>query len=120
MSQHCKANEDKIQTLIDTGIVPCLINAIKDIDSHLVFPCIIILGNISTGTQHQISSILAALDSLEKLLEHKTKTVRREVCWIIANIAASNQSHVATLLARENMIMSLLRLFETDEEDIQR
>jgi len=51
---------------------------------------------VSTGTAAQTDDLLKydVLSSLEKVLEHYKKVVRREACWVISNIAAGVRHQV--------------------------
>ena len=45
-----------------------------------------------------------------QLLDHRKKVVRRESCWALSNLAASNSKVVKTFLEHEDLISKLLRL----------
>jgi hypothetical protein len=50
ISYHSDANKNKIQTVIDSGVVPRIIKNLEETAMGLVIPSIRILGNISTGS----------------------------------------------------------------------
>lgn len=49
ISYHSDAQKNKIQTVIDTGVVPKIIEFIVNPYIGLVVPSVRIVGNISTG-----------------------------------------------------------------------
>lgn len=59
-------------------------------------------------------------DCLYALLQHEKKIVRAETCWIISNIAAGNTEQVDQLLCRDDIVGELLKLFESDANDVKR
>jgi hypothetical protein len=109
-----------IQTVIESGIFPKIIHHLKN-DSSLLIPCVHILRNISAGTSKHIDYLLAngALESLEKLLDHYKKIVRRETCTIISNITEGNKFQVNAVVVREKMLKILLHQFETDFDEVK-
>lgn len=68
----------------------------------LLIPSIRILGNISTGSVEQANELLnyGVLSSLERVLDHHKKVVRREACWVLSNLTAGSKNQVESILAR--------------------
>ena len=102
ISYHSDANKNKIQVLIDSKVVPRIIDNLKEQSMAILVPSIRILGNVSTGSAEHTNELLNAgiLMYLEKVLEHHKKVVRREACWVISNIAAGNRGQVEAILSR--------------------
>jgi hypothetical protein len=53
ISYHSDSNKNKIQVVIDTGIIPRILKHLEDPAMGLLIPSIRILGNISTGSAEQ-------------------------------------------------------------------
>jgi hypothetical protein len=60
------------------------------------------------------------LGRLDKLSKYHSKGVRRDVCRIVSNIAAGHILHVRAVLERQDILKSILHLFETDDDCIKR
>jgi Armadillo/beta-catenin-like repeat len=60
------------------------------------------------------------LDPLEKVLDHPKKVGRREACWVVSNIAAGTRFQVESLLNKQSLLSIVLRLFETDGNDVRK
>uniref|UniRef100_A0A915HRL8 Uncharacterized protein n=1 Tax=Romanomermis culicivorax TaxID=13658 RepID=A0A915HRL8_ROMCU len=61
-------------------------------------------GNIATGTDEQTQSLIdhGILPVLEGLLDQSKEAVVREVCWLISNITAGNQSQLE-IVVKQNL-----------------
>lgn len=81
---------------MDSGILVRVIKNLFDASVTLLIPSIRIVGNVSTGTSEQTSTLLAQdiLTPLENLLNNSKKVVRREVTWVLSNISAGIREHV--------------------------
>lgn len=60
-----------------------------------------------------------ALDVLPKLLGHVNKRIRKEVCWMISNIAAGTLLQVESLVEK-GYLPILTRVLKEDEPDIKK
>jgi len=54
------------------------------------------------------------LELFSNLLEHPKKNVRRETCWIISNIVATNTETADMVLKNEKLFKLILKLVESD------
>lgn len=71
----------RLETVINSGVVPTLIRLLDHSQLSLVIPTIRILGNVVTGDEQQTSYVLSQglLQKIPGLLSHEKKPVRREV-----------------------------------------
>jgi hypothetical protein len=122
ISYHSDSNKAKIQLVLDTGVVPRIIRNLSESAMGLLIPSIRILGNISTGSAEHTNELIVngVLDPLEKVLDHTKKVVRREASWVVSNIAAGTRFQVEALLGKESLLKLVLKLFETDGNDVRK
>ena len=82
-----------------------------------LLPALRIVGNISSGTEKQTDHLLnnGIFPILEELLTHPKKTVRRESCWTISNIAASPSRQLNQLLDQKSLLRKVSTLFLNDD-----
>jgi importin subunit alpha-6/7 len=95
--------ETRIQSVIDTGVLPSLLKHVTHPFLSIVIPCLRTLGNIVTGSDFQTDTVLAlpgCLQTIFSLLSHDKRSVRREACWTLSNIAAGNESQIRILISQ--------------------
>jgi importin subunit alpha-6/7 len=56
----------------------------------IAMPMIRCIGNIVTGDEYQTQIAIngGVLLSLNELIQHSNKMIRKEVCWVLSNITA--------------------------------
>ncbi len=79
LSYHSSSRKSNIDMLLDSGIVPKVVEFMTDSYLSLVVPCVRIVGNISNGSAAQTEELIknGVLDSIEKVVKHSKKVVRR-------------------------------------------
>jgi importin subunit alpha-1 len=94
-------DEDRIQAVVNSGAVPTLIKMVKNnsTDRTFMIPTIRCLGNFVTGTDTQTDAVLRAgfLDYAMDLLDHQSKAIKKDTCWILSNIAAGTKDQINAL-----------------------
>jgi hypothetical protein len=62
-----------------------------------------IVGNIVTGNPLQTQAVIDAgiLPFLAKLIFHEKRSIRKEACWVISNIAAGTQQQIKALIVND-------------------
>lgn len=90
-----KDKTDKIQACINRGIIPLMIEYLGSNNDSVIIPCVRTLGNITTGNNEQIDYVLGLniLELLRPLLK-KNRAIRKDVCWIFANIGAGTRFQI--------------------------
>ena len=88
---------DRIDIVINTGVIPKLIELLEHPYISILIPCLRSLGNIVTGEDRQTTEVLraGALNKFLGLLSHEKRSVRREACWTLSNITAGNAQQIA-------------------------
>ncbi|KAL1188110.1 Importin subunit alpha-1 [Cardamine amara subsp. amara] len=113
---------DKIQTVIETGVVPRLVQLLRHPSQSVVEPTLRSIGNIVTGdylkTQVVINS--GALPCLEHILIYNyKKRIKKEACWTISNITSGNIEQIQMVL-EANLIAPLVKLLQFGEFDVKK
>lgn len=133
---------EKIQTVIESGVCRRLIELLLNPSVAVQTPALRTVGNIVTGNDLQTQFILNnnALPCLLALLSSPKKGIRKEACWTISNItgkckntdslsflvphrasfsAAGNKDQIAAVI-ENNTIPPLIQLLATAEFDIRK
>ncbi|CAN8265519.1 unnamed protein product [Cochlearia groenlandica] len=115
-------DEERIQSVIDAGVVPKVVQLLMHPSSCVLTPAIRTIGNIVTGNSKQTQCVIdnGALPILAKLLtETKNKTIKKEACWTISNITAGIKEQIQSVI-EANLIPTLVVLAQNAEFDIKR
>ncbi|CAD8065921.1 unnamed protein product [Paramecium sonneborni] len=115
-------DNSRLQTVIDSQVVPTLIRLLDHSSLQLVIPTLRILGNVVTGDEVQTTYVLnqGLLQKIPKLLSHDKKAIRREACWTISNITAGSSNQVSQVIRDSAILEKLFTLMTTDVEEIVR
>ncbi|KAL0716719.1 hypothetical protein Bca4012_066041 [Brassica carinata] len=100
---------DKIQVVIQAGVVPRLVELLEHPSPSVLIPALRTIGNIVTGDDAQTQCVIShgALLSLLSLLTHNhKKSIKKEACWTISNITAGNRDQIQVSFYRELTLFS--------------
>ncbi|XP_019093605.1 PREDICTED: importin subunit alpha-1-like [Camelina sativa] len=92
-----KGTNDKIQTVIDAGVVPRLVELLLHPSISVVTPALRTVGNIVRGDDLQTQFVInsGALPCLANLLtQNYKKSIKKETCWTISNITAGTKEQI--------------------------
>ena len=94
------ATEDRINMVIESGVLPTMIHFLTFSNSSRQIPAIRTIGNIVTGTDMQTQVIVdaGALMNFHHLLTSPKRNVRKETLWTISNIAAGTHDQVQAVV----------------------
>ncbi|XP_047044607.1 importin subunit alpha-1b [Lolium rigidum] len=113
---------DKIQSVIDSGVFPRLVELLTHPSASVLIPALRTVGNIVTGDDLQTQCVIdhQALPCLLNLLttNHK-KSIKKEACWTISNITAGNRDQIQAVI-NANIIAPLVHLLQGAEFDIKK
>lgn len=81
--------------------------------------CNAIFGSEASGEAKHVDLLLDAglLDSFAQALQNDSELWASEVCWILSNIALSDERQVAKLLERKALMQGVLALIASNGED---
>ena len=79
-----------------------------------------VLGNIVAGNPLQTQAVIEAgtLSYLAKLIFHEKRSIRKETCWVISNIAAGTQQQIKALI-QNDFLLILESVIKNDESDVR-
>lgn len=91
---------DKIQEVVDSGVVPQLVKLLNGDEITVVTPALRAIGNIVTGSDVQTDVVIKAgtLPIFPKLLKHQRPNIVKEAAWTISNITAGNSEQIQAVI----------------------
>ena len=113
---------ERIQSVIDSGVTPRLVELLTHHSSTVLVPALRTVGNIVTGDDLQTQLVIdcKALPCLNNMLlnVHK-KSILKEACWTLSNITAGNQSQIQSVID-SSLFEPLIYLLENADFDIKK
>ncbi|XP_046448995.1 importin subunit alpha-1-like isoform X2 [Daphnia pulex] len=105
-------HDERIQDVVDTGVVPRLISLLDKNrlnDDFVISMALSIIANIVTANDSQTDSVLAAgaCPALAKLLAHSDLEIVKRAARTVAKIAAGNATQIQALITN-NVIRPLV------------
>ncbi|XP_049790239.1 importin subunit alpha [Schistocerca nitens] len=87
---------DKIQAVVDIGVVPRLVELLSFNEVSVLTPALRAVGNIVTGNDTQTDAVINAggLKYLGQLLDHPRLNIMKEAAWTVSNITAGNVDQI--------------------------
>ncbi|WKA08975.1 hypothetical protein VitviT2T_026655 [Vitis vinifera] len=92
---------DKVQAVIEAGVYPRLVELLLYSSPSVLIPALRMVGNIVTGDDMQTQCIInhqALLCLLNPLTNNHNKSIKKEACWTISNITASNKEQIRAVI----------------------
>ncbi|KAL3987526.1 hypothetical protein ACER0C_014641 [Sarotherodon galilaeus] len=91
---------DRIEVVIQTGLIPRLVKLLGFEVLPVVTPALRAIGNIVTGTDEQTQAVLdaGALAMFPPLLRHKKANIQKEAAWTLSNITAGKDSQIQEVI----------------------
>jgi importin subunit alpha-1 len=115
-------SNDKIQEVINSGVVRRLVELLMHTSASVLVPALRTVGNIVTGDDQQTQIVIncGALQCLHNLLitSHK-KSIKKEACWTISNITAGTKEQIQSVIDA-GIIPPLVHLLASAEFDIKK
>ncbi|WZZ26438.1 hypothetical protein YC2023_009839 [Brassica napus] len=113
---------DKIQSVIEAGVVPRLVELLQHPSPSVLIPALRSIGNIVTGDDAQTQCVIshgALLCLLSLLTQNHKKSIKKEACWTISNITAGNRDQIQAV-CEAGLIAPLVNLLQNAEFDIKK
>lgn len=91
---------EKIQEVINAGVVPRLCELLEMREVSIITPALRAVGNIVTGDEQQTQTVIdaGALLTLRFLLSHSKSNIVKEACWTVSNITAGSPSQIQAVI----------------------
>ena len=113
-------DEDRIQAVVDAGMVPRLVKLMRR--EELATPALRAVGNIITGNEEQTQSALdvGALLAVRNIMESTSeRAVLKECCWVLSNVTAGTSAQIQTAL-RSGVTPILFHLMEEGDFEVRK
>ncbi|XP_047693834.1 importin subunit alpha-8 [Prionailurus viverrinus] len=112
---------ERIGQVVDTGVLPRLVQLMTSSELNILIPSLRTVGNIVTGTDHQTQVAIDAgiLNVLPQLLMHPRSSIQKEAAWALSNVAAGPCQHIQQLIAC-GMLPPLVALLKNGEFKVQK
>ncbi|XP_019094936.1 PREDICTED: importin subunit alpha-6-like [Camelina sativa] len=115
-------SNEKIQTVIDSGVIPRLVLLLAHPSPSVLIPALRTIGNIVTGDDMQTQAVIDshALPGLLNILKNTyKKSITKETCWTISNITAGNSSQIQEVF-KAGIIQPLINLLQNGQFEIKK
>ncbi|XP_046668023.1 importin subunit alpha-1 [Homalodisca vitripennis] len=114
-------SNDKIQAVVDTGVVPKLVELLANSEVKVLTPALRAVGNIVTGNDLQTDSIIqgGGLGQLALLLQHPRPNIVKEAAWTVSNITAGNVDQIQEVI-NNGLLPPLIRVLQTGDYKSQK
>ncbi|CAG9538642.1 unnamed protein product [Cercopithifilaria johnstoni] len=110
------APESSYEYILKPSTVECLVEHMGNSNSKISLAALLAVGNIVSGDDEQTQSVLNctnALNHIHRLLLDGEQKTKREVCWVLSNIAAGTTSQIQTIFDA-GIIPSLIQILKTE------
>jgi len=93
-------SNDKIQAVVEAGVVSRLVELLAVSDVKVLTPALRTVGNIVTGNDSQTDSIIqgGGLNQLALLMQHTRPNIIKEAAWTVSNITAGNSEQIQEVI----------------------
>ncbi|KAF2074361.1 hypothetical protein CYY_004337 [Polysphondylium violaceum] len=118
----CDGPNEKIQLLVNTGIVPRLVELLSA-EPHCVYtPALRAIGNIVTGdaSQTQLALDCGVLEPLTNMLLFNRKSIQKEACWALSNLTAGTSEQISQVISHPNTAGYLIDLMSHSQFEVKR
>jgi len=107
-------SHEKIQSVINSGVVPRLVELLRHTSKMVVASALRAVGNILLGDDTQTQFVIdhRGLSALLLLLLHDNEHLRRDACRATSNITAGNADQIQAVLD-EGLFPILIALMQT-------
>ena len=116
-------DNDRIMAVVEQGVVPTLVSMLRSDKTLEITPALRTIGNICSGNDKCTQAIVDAdfLTAAVWLLQNPKKSIRKETCWALSNIAAGSVEQLQRLMQCPNLCTGILEaLSQASEWDVRK
>ena len=113
-------NVSLIQSVLDLNIIPVLKEWMESESSKVVLGAIKVVGNLMLGMDAQVDRVVEGdmMDRLERVMDRRKRYIRKEVLWMLSNVAAGSLAQMR-LLFRHSLYSKILQAAHDPDLAIQ-
>lgn len=106
--------DNKIQAVVDAGVVPQLVELLSAEDVSVLTPAVRAVGNIVTGSEEHTDCVInaGALPKFRELLRHEKMSIVKEAAWSVSNITAGTLSQIQAIIDN-HILPPLIKVLES-------
>jgi importin subunit alpha-1 len=114
-------SNDKIQAVLDAGVLPRVVQLLDHQAFTVQTPALRCVGNIVTGDDQQTQKVIDsnALAHLAKLLKSTKRSIRKEACWAISNITGGDEAQIQAVID-SGVVPTLVSMLGTAPLEIKK
>jgi len=115
-------DDARIQQVMNSGVVPHLVNSLAHESTSIITPALRTLGNFVSGSDSQTQAVVDAgvLDNVVPLLSNPKKNVRKEACWLVSNIAAGTHAQIASIMRSPRPLSLIIDAVKHAEWEVKK
>ena len=113
-----QGDNSQIECIIRANLVSLAFKYLTpETPDHLLAPALRAAGCVATGSNDQTQLVinLGIIDKLLPLIKSPSNEIRKEVYWILSNIAVGTHRQINTLISHSIMSEAIKGLLETDQ-----
>lgn len=105
--------EEHIDAVLKSNVAPLLVELLGE-DSKMLTPALRTVGNIVTGSDKQTQAMIDenVLHSMQFLLNHERRAIKKEACWVLSNIAAGTEQQIGNVLGKYGCMSRVAEMAE--------
>uniref|UniRef100_A0A8R1Y3S4 Importin subunit alpha n=1 Tax=Onchocerca volvulus TaxID=6282 RepID=A0A8R1Y3S4_ONCVO len=113
--------ESSYKYILKPNTVECLVEHMGNPNLKISLAALLAVGNIVSGDDEQTQNVVSctnALNNIHRLLLDGDQKTKREVCWVLSNIAAGTSSQIQTIFDA-GIVPSLIQILKTETFQIR-
>ena len=112
-----------INYVMSTGVTHSLVKILNDPSIKINrLPLVRIIGNFLVGTSDQAQYVIDTpgfMKGIKNLLNCGSKSLRREACWVVSNIAAGSQDQISLLMKNATILNQVIGYASEDHWEVR-
>eukprot|EP00475_Leptophrys_vorax_P044107 TRINITY_DN8712_c0_g1_i1.p1 TRINITY_DN8712_c0_g1~~TRINITY_DN8712_c0_g1_i1.p1 ORF type:complete len:577 (-),score=144.64 TRINITY_DN8712_c0_g1_i1:39-1769(-) len=112
---------ERMDTIMKLDLIKPVMNFMQSESTNLCVPSLRMIGNIASASDEIYTQKLLDSGVLESLprLDHQRTSTRKEVLWLLSNIAAGNIEQIHRLIESGTFAKILQRMNDESQQDVK-